>query len=92
MTTERFFILLGTAIAILALGMFTLSSVFSNDDTLERCILHELNEHRVNAFDADRDNAVAHEHSFDVPRPPAKDLSERAALERACGDVLDGLD
>lgn len=88
MKDERFYVVLGVAVVLVALTLFTASAVFKQDDTVELCLLYELNEHRLNSYDADRDSASAHRHPFDAPRPPANDLSDTVTLKRSCDAVL----
>jgi hypothetical protein len=79
----------GLAVALVmfctALFVYMNTSRNENNDDAELCILFHLSEHRVNTYDADRDEAAAEGRPFNVPRG-APQVQEK--LASACERVL----
>lgn len=68
---DRFWVVIGTSIAMFALLMFTVSGLEKDRDNDDRdgllCVLLELEQHRVNSYDAHRDQATANGQPYNVP-------------------------
>lgn len=83
----RFYVLLGVGILLAGLALFTYAS--SEDDSNKAeldgqlCLLEELQKHRVNDYDAHRDEAAAEGRPFNVPEDePVFDSRLNGACER----------
>ncbi len=86
---ERLYVVLGVVCVLAALTLLTASRLFSQDDDAEKCLLHELIEHRQNNYAADRDAAVAQGRPFNLPAPAPNLVGTRelaAACERFLGN------
>lgn len=84
---ERFYVAIGVVLLIFGLGLFILADGQSDENKAkldgQLCLLHELQSHRVNSYDADRDQAAAEKRPFNVPLdPPIVDSRLADACER----------
>lgn len=89
--TAKYLAKLGAVVTIVALTLLTMSMLFDNDDDLEMCLLHELTEHRINDFDANRQLLEKHGISHVPPAGEPPTLAQRAALQAGCDNVLGGM-
>lgn len=85
MSTERFVILIAVLVAMLSMTLFVAAQLFEQNDDFEMCLLYELEAHRENSYDADRDSATAHQQPFNVPAPPPDGLDPR--MKQACDRI-----
>lgn len=90
-TANRYWLTVCIATALVALIAFSIANVGDDNAQEEKdgmlCILSELKDHRVNSYDADRDEAAADNRSFNVPRPAPERVP--AAMEDSCKRFLD---
>lgn len=87
---DRFYVAVGSALAIAGLLAFTISSTLGNNDTSTRdgqlCILAELEQHRINSYQNDRDTATAMGRPFNAPAGSPGELVRE--LSGACDRFL----
>lgn len=67
---ERFYVIVGVVLLLAGLTAFTFSNLSKqeNNDLAELCILEELEAHRVNTYNADKEAAAAQKRPFNPPQ------------------------